>query len=309
MGKKWRFYVLLCCCLAVLSGLPALAAGRPFGDEAAELSACRISAGTAKPGDVLDYSFVITDKDASSYFGEVRGEASISSVCVVWQSEKKQRLYHTYTWDELPVGSQLSDREKGEYHKKTVEVRGKVEVSPGMCPGKWKISMIMLYSVGDEEDAAIVYIGNRSLSHRTVDPDLSCFDFTVSGSKADKKAPEIDPGSLSLTRKSLKYKQKATFRVKVSDQSRIKSVRCVWRCTKKNKGVSNPYRSKEYGAMKYNKKKKRYEYTMAGLKEKGICRRLYQIQVEDIYGNKASYSRNSGKAYKKAFDRMEVYSR
>ena len=61
--------------------------------------------------------------------------------------------------------------------------------------------------------------------------------------------------------------------------------------------------------MKYNRKKKCYEYTMRGLEKKGIYRRLYDIRVEDIYGNTASYNRSSGKKYKKAFDRMNLYSR
>ena len=311
MENKWRFYVLLCCCLAVLSGLPALAAGKPSGNEAAELSACSISADTVVPGDVLEYSFVVSDKDTAEYFGTIGMGKLIKSVHVVWQSETGQKLVHTYTWDEFldGYGYRWEEWQAGEYHKKAIEVKGKIRIGSGMCPGKWRVAMLLLYSDGDKEDAETVCIDNRSLSQRATDPDLSCFDFTVTGSREDKKAPKIDLGSLSLTRKSLKFKQKATFRIKVSDQSGIKSVRCVWRYTKKDKHVSNPYGSNEYGTMKYNRKKKCYEYTMRGLEKKGIYRRLYDIRVEDIYGNTASYNRSSGKKYKKAFDRMNLYSR
>lgn len=308
MRKKCRlYYGIMCWCFLLLFSFQVSAA-RPSGNEAAVLSDCKNSAKTVKPGDVLEYSFKITDRNTASYFGDNLGRV-IESIHVVWQSEKNQKLVDKYTWDELLDGYTWDDWIKGRYHKDSIEIKGKIAIKGGMCPGKWRISGIQLYSLGDEEDASIVYIGNQSLTGSTSDPDLSSLDFTVTGSKEDKKAPKIELKSMSLTRKYVKFKQKTTFRIKVADKSAIKKVTCVWRFTKKNKRVSNPYGSNEYCVMKYNKKKKCYECTMRGLEKKGIYRRLYYIKVEDIYGNEATYSRTSGKKYKKAFEKINIYSR
>jgi len=157
-----------------------------------------------------------------------------------------------------------------------------------MQPGKWKIDNILFpdpYSYAKatsllQEWDGIKVLGQGGTFTSVVD-DLSFSEFTVQGTKADRKAPVVRKKSIALTKKAVKKKRKAKLYVKASDKSPMRYVACVWKNT--------ATRELLYGDMVYNRKKGRYEYTLSAseIGKKGKLR-LICVEACDKYGNKTT---------------------
>ena len=257
----------------------------------------KVNKDKVKKGDTFQYSFTIMNtgldelqyRDYTMSFLEAQ---NIRIVELVWQSPKKQSIIHRYT---------------GKYDQKTktYKISGKIKINKGMQQGKWKLESIAMYSLnvydlGDDDfDSGYANIYNTNARNKHVADkysefvDLSFADFTVSGTgkKVDKEGPTISAKSLKLSKKVLKKETKSKFSVKVKDQSgMIRSVTCAWMFYgKKYDKYGEEYSFK----MKYNKKKKVYEYKIpVSLWEKKA--KLKRIVLEDYYGNKRGYYWDDG---------------
>ncbi len=156
-----------------------------------------------------------------------------------------------------------------------------------MEEGKWRISKIQFLSgkvYGDIIPKEVVSVSQEAGS-ADIQDDLSFSEFTVQGTKADRKAPSVQKKGMGLTKKVITKKGKTKFYVKASDKSPMRYVVCGWR--------NNATKEVKYGRMIYNKKEARYEYTLSGneLGKKGKLR-LIRVEACDRYGNKTILNKN-----------------
>jgi hypothetical protein len=214
-------------------------------------------------GDCLEYTFTIQNigiKSAVFYNGKI--------LRVIWASEAGQTIE-----DDLKYNG------CGTY-------TGKLQICEGMQSGEWKISRLEFLSeqfFGRKPSQ----VERLILSEKTpwIQVDFSFSKFCVSGTKADKRSPRIRTRSIGITKTKIKQNGKSKLYLKVKDQSEISYVVCTWKNTSTNK--------KLYGIMKYNRDKKRYEYTLSGseIGSPGNLR-LLQVEASDRYGNKTRLEKN-----------------
>lgn len=273
-----------------------------------QISEVKISSNNVKPGDTFRYSFTIREGAYSEFYKKYSDtpssqyelcdsqfESAFANVTVAWQSPGYQSVVREYKWDSK---------------KKCFKISGSIPVQKGMQPGKWTIKYIN-FADTKEGGASTFSIDNieewedGSGEFKDLYMDLSFGDITVSGTSADNKAPVISLKSLKIQKKFVKYNEKDIFSVKVSDKSKIKCVKSMWRSVDKK---GNEISDCTYN-MKYNKKKKNYQCSIK-LKKGESYFRLYAIYVEDIYGNKKRYEANQyNKSYIKNFAKMTIYKR
>lgn len=226
-----------------------------------------ISATQLRKGEVLRYSFRVQTKHLKmTLYSELEGLDK--TMRVIWMSENGQTLVEDF------------DGDKSLYN-------GELEISEGMEEGKWRISKIQFLSgkvYGDMIPKEVVSVSQEAGS-ADIQDDLSFSEFTVQGTKADRKAPSIRKKSMGLTKKVVKKKGKTKFYVKANDKSPMRYVVCGWR--------NSATKEVKYGEMTYNKKKTRYEYTVFGIDvgKKGKLR-LIRVEACDRYGNKTVLKKN-----------------
>ena len=262
-----------------------------------------VSSKTVHAGDTLNYSLVLNEHDTASYFvyTALGRECTPRTIAIRWESpDGKQRTVREYGWEETKVGNKHI-------------IKDKIKINKGRSPGVWKVTGIEICEISydsGEDDSESLYIANTTTGITKEDctyTDMSALDFTVKGTKADRKAPKVSYKSMKLSKTKVKKNGKVKFSVKVTDQSKIDSVSCTWayvpdRTKKKNRDEFN-----DYYEMKYNKKTKAYEYTFRGSKEKKSLMYLVCIRVKDEYGNSTSYSSYEGKNWKKAIKKIRFY--
>lgn len=264
MGKiKGMTVMLLLGCVAFV--LPVSATGIDTQADTEPILGGEISVAQLQKGDTLQYSFSVKNTQIKSpVFGS-------TVVRVTWSSEGNQTI--------------IQDIEKS---SKDSIFRGNLKIEEGMQPGKWKIDHILFPNPRPyvkvtslmQKWRGIKVLG-QGVSFTNVVDDLSFSEFTVQGTKTDRKAPAVRKRSIVLTKKTVKKKEKAKLSVKASDKSPMRYVACAWKNTATKEMV--------YRDLKYNKKKGRYECTLSGAEvgEKGKLR-LVCVEACDKYGNKTS---------------------
>lgn len=180
----------------------------------------------------------------------------------MWESpDGKQRTVREYKWEETKVGNKHI-------------IKDKIKINKGRTPGTWRISGIWIWSALMEDDGETLYIANATTGVTKEDytyTDMSALDFTVEGTKADRKAPKASYKSMKLSKKKVKKNEKVKFSVKVTDQSQIKSVSCRWNYAPDRTKKHDEYYAEEVYydyEMKYNKKTKAYECILRGGSDK-----------------------------------------
>ncbi len=267
-----------------------------------EVSNMYISKKRVTKNDELKYRFTLSFVDTFDYesdeFTDGPFRYDAYSVYVRWESSKNQRIKKRFRWP----GNQ-----------KSITIEDVIQIKNGMQSGKWRITGIGIEDYGyngyseDGEDS--LYIGHTDgedeLNYTSLYTDLSFFSFEVKGvkKKADEKAPTMVKNSLSVSKTKVKKNKKATFSVKIKDESQIKEVACIWLEHTKDDAYD------EYLELKYNPKTKKYQckYKMKDYVQKAT---LHCIITEDIYGNIKTYSmedKKHKKKYGKAFSKMTIY--
>ena len=246
---------------AVLLALPVQASGNAGQTDEEPIVGGTISAAQVRKGDTLKYGFSVKNGQLqlkSSLLGDAK------TICVTWTSEGGQTIAQNlpYHWME--------------------RVNGELEITDGMEEGKWKILSIVLI-MPDASDKLRGRKTGQTVSENGVGPygkdDFSFSEFTVQGTKADRKAPVVKKKSMGLTGNTVKKKGKTKLYLKARDKSPMRYVICGWRNTA-TKDIT-------YREMNYNKKKGRYEYAISAsdFGKKGNLR-LVRVEVCDRYGNK-----------------------
>lgn len=246
-----------------------------------EITSFEMNTHSAEVGDVVKYEMLLNDVGIKAFLEKYgarynvdNGYSSVSNIQLCWMSSKKQTVIHTYEWS---TDATLANT-------KQLMIRGLIPIRKGMQQGEWTLKRIrFVVSVDDGEE---FYIDDMRSGEAPILLDLSMADFNVSGTgKADHKPPTIDLKSLKVSKRYLKKNQKATFSVKVKDQSEIKKVECDWNLYEYEDNGKRFCRTKNV-EMKYNKKTKKYQHSI-GL----TCKKaqLSAITVTDIYGNKKTY--------------------
>lgn len=244
----------------VLLALPVQASGNAGQTDEEPIVGGMVSAAQVRKGDTLKYGFsVINTQINSPHFGHSE------TVCVIWMSEGGQTIAQNlpYHWGE--------------------RVNGELEVTDGMEEGKWKIlSIVLIDPYAPDKLSARQYgltVSENDENGQNVKDDLSFSEFTVQGTKADRKAPAVKKKSMGLTGNTVKKKGKTKFYLKARDKSPMRYVICGWRNTA-TKDIT-------YREMNYNKKKGRYEYAISAsdFGKKGNLR-LIRVEACDRYGNK-----------------------
>ena len=269
-----------------------------------------ISSKTVRPGDTLKYSLVLNEHDTASYFvyTAIHRECTPETIAIRWESpDGKQKTTREYGWEETKVGNKHI-------------IKDEIKINKGRSPGVWKVTGIWICEVcldSGEDDSEYLYIENATTGVTKEDytyTDMSALDFTVKGTKADRKAPKASYKSMKLSKKKVKENEKVKFSVKVTDQSQIKSVSCRWNYAPDRTKKHDEYYAEEVYydyEMKYNKKTKAYECILRGGSGKKSLMYLESISVEDEYGNRtwyASYNRGKKwKKWKKAIKKMVFY--
>lgn len=310
MKKLKKILLGLAAFLVLTAGVKAQAAEEYYPDPTqpfATITDMSISSKTVRPGDTLKYSLILNEHDTAAYFiytseGNRREPRHIE---IVWESpDGKQRTVREYKWEETKVGNKHI-------------IKDKIKINKGRTPGTWRISGIWIWSALMEDDGETLYIANATTGVTKEDctyTDMSALDFTVKGTKADRKAPKASYKSMKLSKKKVKKNEKVKFSVKVTDQSQIKSVSCRWNYAPDRTKKHDEYYAEEVYydyEMKYNKKTKAYECILRGGSGKKSLMYLESISVEDEYGNRtwyASYNRGKKwKKWKKAIKKMVFY--
>ena len=245
----------------VLLALPVQASGNAGQTDEEPIVGGTVSAAQVQKGDTLKYGFsVINTQIQSGLFIDAE------TIRVTWTSEGGQTI------------AQNMKYRPGE------RVNGELEITDGMEEGKWKILSIALVSphlVKSEVSwmQFALTISENDENGQNVKDDFSFSEFTVQGTKADRKAPVVKKKSIGLTGNTVKKKGKTKFYLKARDKSPMRYVICGWRNTA-TKDIT-------YREMNYNKKKERYEYTISApdFGKKGNLR-LVRVEACDRYGNK-----------------------
>ena len=246
---------------AVLLALPVQASGNAGQTDEEPIVGGTVSAAQVQKGDTLKYGFSVQNKLQlkSPHFSHSE------TVCVIWMSEGGQTIEQNlpYHWSE--------------------RVNGELEITDGMEEGKWKILSIV-FIMPDASDKLRarrtgLTVSENDENGQNVKDDFSFSEFTVQGTKADRKAPVVKKKSMGLTGNAVKKKGKTKFYLKARDQSPMRYVICGWRNIV-TKDIT-------YREMNYNKKKGRYEYTVSAsdFGKKGNLR-LVRVEACDKYGNK-----------------------
>ena len=247
---------------AVLLALPVQASGNAGQTDEEPIVGGTISAAQVRKGDTLKYGFSVKNGQLqlkSSLLGDAK------TICVTWTSEGGQTIAQNlpYHWME--------------------RVNGELEITDGMEEGKWKIlSIVLIDPYAPDKLSARQYgltVSENGEYGQYVKDDFSFSEFTVQGTKADRKAPVVKKKSMGLTGNAVKKKGKTKFYLKARDKSPMRYVICGWRNTA-TKDIT-------YREMNYNKKKGRYEYAISAsdFGKKGNLR-LVRVEVCDRYGNK-----------------------
>ena len=245
---------------AVLFALPVQASGNAGQTDEEPIVGGMVSAAQVQKGETLKYGFsVINTQINSPHFSDSE------TVCVIWMSEGGQTIEQNlpYHWRE--------------------RVNGELEITDGMEEGKWKIlSIVFIDPYAPDKLSARQYgltVSENDENGQNVKDDFSFSEFTVQGTKADRKAPAVKKKSMGLTGNTVKKKGKTKFYLKARDKSPMRYVICGWRNTA-TKDIT-------YREMNYNKKKERYEYTISApdFGKKGNLR-LVRVEACDRYGNK-----------------------
>ena len=245
----------------VLFVLPVQASGNAGQTDEEPIVGGMVSAAQVQKGETLKYGFSVQNK-----LGMCSSHLSCSeTVCVIWMSEGGQTIEQNlpYHWRE--------------------RVNGELEITDGMEEGKWKIlSIVFIDPYASDKLSARQYgltVSENDENGQNVKDDLSFSEFTVQGTKADRKAPVVKKKSIGLTGNTVKKKGKTKFYLKARDKSPMRYVICGWRNTA-TKDIT-------YREMNYNKKKERYEYTISApdFGKKGNLR-LVRVEACDRYGNK-----------------------
>ena len=245
----------------VLLALPVQASGNAGQTDEEPIVGGTVSAAQVQKGETLKYGFSVQNKRQiqSLIF-------SISkTVCVIWTSEGGQTIAQNlpYHWSE--------------------RVNGELEITDGMEEGKWKILSIVFIDPHYPDKVMARRMGltvsENDENGQHVKDDFSFSEFTVQGTKADRKAPAVKKKSIGLTGNTVKKKGKTKFYLKARDKSPMRYVICGWRNTA-TKDIT-------YREMNYNKKKGRYEYAVStsDFGKKGNLR-LVRVEACDRYGNK-----------------------
>ena len=244
----------------VLFVLPVQASGNAGQTDEEPIVGGMVSAAQVQKGETLKYGFsVINTQINSPHFGYSE------TVCVIWMSEGGQTIEQNlpYHWRE--------------------RVNGELEITDGMEEGKWKILSIVFIAPDDPDKLRARQMGltvsENDENGQHVKDDFSFSEFTVQGTKADRKAPVVKKKSIGLTGNTVKKKGKTKLYLKARDKSPMRYVICGWRNTV-TKDIT-------YREMNYNKKKGRYEYAISAsdFGKKGNLR-LIRVEACDRYGNK-----------------------
>ena len=244
----------------VLLALPVQASGNAGQTDEEPIVGGTVSAAQVRKGDILKYGFSVKNTQIKSgLFGVAK------TVCVTWTSEGDQTIEQNlpYHWEE--------------------RVNGELEITDGMEEGKWKIlSIVLIDPYAPDKLSARQYgltVSENGEYGQYVKDDFSFSEFTVQGTKADRKAPVVKKKSMGLTGNTVKKKGKTKLYLKARDKSPMRYVICGWRNTV-TKDIT-------YREMNYNKKKGRYEYAISAsdFGKKGNLR-LVRVEACDRYGNK-----------------------
>ena len=309
MGKLKKLLLGLAAFLILTAGVKTQAAEKYYPDPTqpfATITNMSISSKTVRPGDTLKYSLVLNEHDTESYFvyTYANEKRTPGTIAIRWESsDGKQRTVREYGWEDTKVGNKHI-------------IKDEIKINKGRSPGVWKVTGIWVCETGwdtGEDDDISLYIKNATTGETKEDhtyADMSALDFTVEGTKADRKAPKASYKSMKLSKKKVKKNEKVKFSVKVTDQSKIESVGCTWAYVKNRTKKKGKYYEDEYDyyyEMKYNKKTKAYECTFRGSQDKKSLMYLESISVKDEYGNWCSYGMSDGKKWKKAIKKMVFY--
>lgn len=266
--KMKNLWFLLC--LIMLMAMSVLPVRAEEGEENDALpfviESVSMNKKSVKKGNTLKYEIVVSpvreviEAEQERFDGE-----NLTNIILIWKSSKKQMIIRNYKWD----------------GKDTLKITDKIKIEKGMQPGKWKLQTIAL-NFNDSYGFKVYaddYSENKPVAYKM---NYSMANFSVSGTKADNKAPVMSWNSMKLSKSKVTSKQSSNFSIKVTDSSRIDKVESVWRVYKKN-AKKNDYGSL-YIPMKYSKKKKCYECNVKlGKKYKKAV--LDAVIASDIHGN------------------------
>ena len=309
MKKETILTMLSCFVLLIVIPMKVSASGEVNIKPFVKIYDFEMNQKTAKKGDVISYSFILEDIGTKTFVDKEFEETfdGIASINLFWQSTGKQYIEQYVEW-------------KPEVGKNYMRISGEIPIRKGMQPGIWSLQRICIdeISYGLTSERAKDLLRELNLEDEGLGPgfplnvydlrfkqnldkrraefadyyDLSELDFEVKGTKADNKAPKISLKSLKLSKKVLSKNQKATFSVKVTDDSKITDVIADFDLI--------------YYPMKYNKKTKCYECKVKAPIVKKTENELAAIHVRDIHGNYKTYYPIDSKATKKAFKKIKV---
>ena len=268
MKKIWFLF-----CLVILMAMPVHSVNAEDVDEEDELpiviESVNMNKSSVKKGETLTYEIVLSPvKEVLAAKQEEYDGEKLTSILLFWKSSGKQRISREYKWD----------------GKDTLTIKDGIKVEKGMQPGKWKLQSIFLnyndwYGFNVHADD---YISKKPLTN-PIYADFSMAKFSVTGTKADNKAPVMNWNSMKRSKSRVTSKQSSKFSIKVTDSSRIRKVESCWKVFYKDRKKHNRY-GYVYIPMKYNKSKKCYECNVKlGKKYKKAV--LDEIIASDIHGN------------------------
>lgn len=296
---------LFVCIVAVLSPAIAVKAEKKIPNPPITVTNVKLNGETFHAGDTLKYSFVIEDVGIDEFvkkygedwnFSYTKKNKGVHTVYACWKSSVGQTIFVTHKW-------------KGTNNKNPkLTAKGEIPIKEGMRSGKWRLVFIELDM---DTDSYLVIEDVDTNDYSDMKYDFVGTEFLVEGTKADVQAPSIKWNSLKLSKRAVKKNQKSKFSVKIKDKSDIEEVSCSFGLFKSGNNTKD-YDKVIYGTMKYNKKKKRYEYNVKFDTTKYRKAQLLEIEVRDEFGNWKRYGGDHtylDKRHYNAIKRMIVYSK
>lgn len=280
--KQYLFTVCVCMLIMFLP-VTRVKAEKKLPTPPVTITDVKLNGDTFYPGDTVKYSFVIEDIGIDEFVKEYGYD---------WDFEytKKNKGVHTvYAFWNSP-GSRIAVVEhkwKGTNNKNPkIKVHGEISITEGMRSGKWSLGSVVLYMDIDSR---------LELREKEIEEYPSALkyefvgaDFFVKGTTADVTPPTISFDSLKLSKQTLKKNETSKLSVKVKDASKISEVTCQFALFKDG-NYTKDWNKELKGKMKYNKKKKCYEYKVKYDTKKYRKAQLIGITVEDEHANRKHY--------------------
>jgi len=303
--KKKHLFIICVCMLIMLFPVMEVKAEK-LPASPVTVTDVKFNGDTFYAGDTLKYSFVIEDVGIDKFVKEygydwsfeyTKKSKGVKTIHVCWASSVGQGVVVSHKW----TGTNTKNPR--------IKIEGELPIKKGMSPGQWKLKYIQLV-IDEDSNLEIVDVDEDDYSF-VLKYDFIGTDFLVKGTKADVQAPTIKLNSLKLSKRRIKKNQKSKFSVKVKDDSDIQEVTCEFGLFKWGNDTKQ-YDKMFYGTMKYNKKKKRYEYNVKYNTKKYKKAQLIRVVAEDEFGNrKGNYGdyTSSDRKYYDAYKRIMIYSK